>query len=85
MKQDIERHQIERKIRKIAILETPGVILVGLGLHGKFVGSQGNAFHPLLNDQDTVNSMLITGGAIMAFCAYKIVSLLIAKKQIDKD
>ncbi len=81
---DARAQYIAKEMQKISIMDTPGVILVGLGLYGKF-GANGNAFHPLLNDPDVINTMLIIGGCIMGYCAYRAIILVTNKKILDKD
>lgn len=81
---DARAQYIAKEMKKISIMDTLGVILVGLGLYGKF-GANGNAFHPLLNDPDVINTMLILGGCIMGYCAYQGIRLVTNKKTIDKD
>jgi len=65
---------IQKKITLVALAETPGFILVGLGIYAKFA-TNGDAFHPLLNDPDVVNIMLGVGIGIMAVCAFTILRL----------
>jgi hypothetical protein len=80
----VERiNEIQKEIRNIAIMDFPASILVGLGLYGKF-GSSGNAFHPLLNDQNVVNGMLIIAAAIMIWGSIKIISLLKERAQLKE-
>ena len=74
MKPEDRVDEIKKEIIKVSIIDTPGSIMVGLGLYGKF-GAEGNAFHPLLNDQTIVNGLLIIGGAIMIWGVIKITSL----------
>ena len=49
-------------------------LLLGLGLYGKFA-AKGNAFHPLLNDANTVNALLVLGGLGMMWGAYQVMTL----------
>ena len=75
--------EIDREIVKVGIIDAPGTILVGLGLYAKFA-ARGDAFHPLLNDPSVVNIMLLVGGAIMVWGAYKVVSLSREKMRLSK-
>lgn len=75
--------EIDREIVKVGIIDAPGTILVGLGLYGKFA-APGEAFHPLLNDVSAVNLMLVVGGAIMIWGAYKVFSLSREKMRLNK-
>ncbi len=65
MNPDRNRELIDTKkqIIKIHILAAPGAIFLGLGLYGMF-GANGNAFHPLLDDQTIVAALLLSGVAI---------------------
>ncbi|NVK38383.1 MAG: hypothetical protein HWE18_10685 [Gammaproteobacteria bacterium] len=81
---DARAQYIAKEMQKIGIMDTPGAILVGLGLYGKF-GANGNAFHPLLNDPSIINTMLVVGGSIMAYCAYRAIMVVTKKQTLDKD
>ena len=76
MNLDIEQRkkEIDKKIVMVSLIDMPGSILVGLGLYAKFAAN-GNAFHPLLNNESTVNIMLAVGGAIMLWGAYQAIKL----------
>ena len=74
MSKEDEIKNIDKQIVMIAIMDTPGTILLGLGLYAKF-GTNGDAFHPLLNDPNIVTSMLVLGSAIMAWGGYKMFTL----------
>ncbi|MGR6873136.1 hypothetical protein ACU6U9_12685 [Pseudomonas sp. HK3] len=74
MTKETEIKAIEKQILMVSIMDIPGVILLGLGLYAK-LGTQDDAFHPLLNDPNIVTSMLVLGSAIMAWGGYKIFTL----------
>ncbi len=76
--------KIERDIVITGIIDAPGSILVGLGLYAKFAAN-GDAFHPLLNNQDVVNLMLAVGGAILIWGAVRSVSLVIEKGRLQRE
>jgi hypothetical protein len=83
MTKEAEIQAIDKKIMMVSIMDAPGSILVGLALYSKFA-TNGDAFHPLLNDPDVVNSMIVLGGVIMAWGAYKILTLSQAKRKLAK-
>ena len=66
--------EVQKEIVKVSILESPGAIMFGLGLYGKF-GPEGDAFLSILNNEMVVNMLLGLGALIMAWGALKIVSL----------
>ena len=74
MKPEERIKEIEKQITRTAIIDTPGTIMVGLGLYAKF-GSGGNAFHPLLNNMLIVHAMLAVGTAIVIWGCYRILTL----------
>lgn len=78
---EYELAQIQKKISLTSVIETPGVVMFGLGLYGKF-GAKGNAFHPLLNDVEIVNGMLLVGGVIMVWGFVRIMSLLKEQRRL---
>jgi len=75
---------IQKKITLIAVAETPGFILFGLGIYAKFAAN-GDAFHPLLNNENTVNIILGIGISIMAICAFSILKLSIKRNRLIKE
>ncbi len=67
-----EISRLRNEARRIAILEAPGAIMVGLALFGIFnKGSQ--ALHPLLDDPVVTTGMLIVGGVIMAWATWRVI------------
>ncbi|MEE4244852.1 MAG: hypothetical protein V2I33_05550 [Kangiellaceae bacterium] len=74
---DERRKELRSRQIKIQLLEAPGAIIMGLGLYAEF-SAEGKAFHPVLNDSNVVLGLLIVGGAIMAWGAYK--TFLIARE-----
>lgn len=74
---------IKLKIVKTQMLGAPGLILLGFGLYGMF-GAQGNAFLPLLNDQNVVYGMLGVGAVIQIWQYIKVIPLLKKQSQIQK-
>lgn len=75
--------ELDKEIRKVGLIESPGSIMVGLGLYGKFAAN-GDAFHPLLNNMTIIDSMLVVGGLIMIWGTYKIISLSKEKMKLAK-
>lgn len=73
--------EIDRQIIVISAIDAPGTILLGLGLYGKFA-ADGEAFHPLLNEQAVVNSMLLLGLVIMIWCGGRILKLSKEKAEL---
>jgi len=69
-----EAKDLERKLLWVTIIDTPGAILVGLALYGKF-GANGNAFHPLLNNDTVLAAMFAVGGAIMAWGSWQVITI----------
>lgn len=80
MKNKIE--EIDKKIAKASLLDMLGFALAGLALWVKYGGLQ--PFHPLLNDENFVDGMLVVGVVIIVFSVFKIVSLGVQKKKLIK-
>ncbi len=64
---------------RLAIYETPGTILVVLGLYGKF-WANGDAFVEFLNDQNNVNLVLTIGIVIWLYCWTEFIKLFRNKR-----
>ncbi|MEE1674796.1 hypothetical protein SNR37_000115 [Agarivorans aestuarii] len=75
--------ELEKKITRVTWIESPGAIMFGLGLYGKY-GTGENAFHPLLNDVAVVNSLLVAGGLIMIWGGYNIFTLKRQQNRLTK-
>ena len=71
------------KFIKVQIIGSIGTILVGLALYAIF-GAQGDAFHPLLNDMEVVNGMLIVGSVIMIWQYVTIIPLMKKRVALSK-
>jgi len=56
--------------------------MLGLGLYAKFA-ADGDAFHPLLNNDSVVNSMLVAGAAMMLWGGYKVFTLARDKARLS--
>jgi hypothetical protein len=65
---------LQRKLLLTAILDFPGMILIGLAIYGK--DSNGNAFHPLLNDSTVTTLMLVVGIPVVVWGAFRTFSLI---------
>lgn len=78
MKRDEKRKEIDRQIATISMISTPGPILLGLGLLGKFSEPEAVPFE-FLQDAGTVNAMLVIGGVI--FVASSLATLKLALKK----
>jgi hypothetical protein len=72
------QQEFDREIVRIAILEAPGAVLLGLGLYGRFE-ADGKAFIDILNNPDVVNGMLVAGAAIMAWGSWRVIRLVLAR------
>ena len=81
MDRDTRIREIERKIALVSVLDSPGAIMVGLGLYAK-LAADGDAFLPVLNNPTVVNVMLGFGGAIMLWGAATIVRLSLERRRL---
>jgi len=76
--------EIEKEIVKAGIIDAPGGILVGFGVYAKFVAN-GDAFLSFLNNQTNVNIMLVIGASLMAWGAYKFITLSLEKNRLKDE
>ena len=75
---------IKKKIIKTQLIGTPGAILIGLGLYGMF-GANGDAFHPLLNNEVFVQRILIIGAVIEIWQFYVLMPLFKRQSKLAKN
>jgi len=66
--------EIDKEIRKISLISSPGPIMLGLSLYSIFE-AKGNAFLPILNNMQVVYGML-TLGAVICVWELKKISIL---------
>lgn len=76
--------EIDKKITKVSVIEMPGSIMIGLGLYSKF-SANGDAFHPLLNNESVVNIMIAIGVVIMIWGGYNIYTLSKEKMKLKNE
>ena len=76
--------QINKKVVITQLIGTPGAILLGLGIYGMF-GANGDAFHPLLNDEIFVKNILIIGAAIEIWQLYVLIPLFKKRSEIIRN
>jgi len=80
-RQEKELQEIQKRMLKINILASPGAVLLGLGLYGKF-GANGNAFLSVLNNPYAVNISIIAGAIVMVWEFAAVFQLLKRKAEI---
>lgn len=76
--------EIQKEITKVVMLESPGTIMVGVGLYAKFAAN-GDTGIEILNNQSVVNGMLILGAVIMCWGASRLMSLLKERSKISNS
>ena len=79
-----EIKQIQRKLFILMIIDFPAMMLVSLGLYAIFIAN-GNAVPDLLNNKNIAYGVIVVGGAVMAWCASKILPLLKRKMQLENQ
>ena len=79
-----EIKQIQRKLFILFIIEFPAIMLVGFGL-ATVLSANGNAVPELLNNRNIAYGVIVVGGAVMAWCASKIVPLLKRQMQLENE
>lgn len=86
MTPDLEQQikEIDKGIVRIAIIDLPGTILVGLALYALFA-ADGDAFLPILKNQTVVYVMLAVGAAIMLWGFMKTISLTKERARLHKE
>lgn len=66
------------------LIDAPATIMVCLGLYAKFL-TNSDAFHPLLNNESVVNTLLILDGTIIIWVGYKIFTLGRKKAMLNNE
>ena len=81
-KKTLELKELQQETIKTTMLDIPGGMMVGLALYAKF-GSNGEPFHPALNNQSVVMGLFIVGGAIMLWCSSRILSISKRRRELE--
>jgi hypothetical protein len=76
-----ELQEIQKRMLRVNILASPGAVLLGFGLYGKFAAN-GNAFLSVLNDPYAVNISIIAGAIVMIWESVVVFQLLKRKAVI---
>jgi len=79
-----ELEQTEKEILKLNIPGIPGAIFIGPSLYALFE-AKGNAFHPLLNNQNFVYSLLAAGVIIEIWQLTKLLPLFKKRTNLAKQ
>lgn len=79
-----ELEQTEKEILKLNILGIPGATFIGLSLYALFE-AKGNAFHPLLNNQNFVYILLAAGIMIEIWQLTKLLPLFKKRAKLAKQ
>ncbi|GJL76910.1 MAG: hypothetical protein NMNS02_30160 [Nitrosomonas sp.] len=66
---------IRNSIIRVQFVGMLAAIFIGLGVYGIFV-AKGNAFHPVLNNQEVLNAMLVIGIILEIRHLFQLVPLL---------
>lgn len=75
---------INKQQRTISLIESPFQVMLGLGLYAKFAAN-GDAFHPLLNDEDIVNTLLFLGASAVILGSLKIAFLVKTRIRLQNE
>ena len=86
MTPDLEQRikEIDKGILRVAVIDFPGTVLVGLALYAIFA-ADGDAFLPILNNQTVVYVMLAVGAAIMLWGFLRTVALIQERARLRKE
>lgn len=79
-----KERSMQRELQKLQAMTTPGYMALGLGLYGKFA-AHGNAFHPLLNNENVVLVLLGIGVFTVFWGGYRVMKITKAHKQSDVE
>jgi len=74
--------KIQKEIIKVAIIDAPASLMIGVGLYAKFI--EGELFLDLLNVPLVVNALLTFGGCITLWVAYKLLTLSREKAELQR-
>lgn len=78
-----EINSINRELKRTQIIGVPGILLIGIAVHGIFA-EPGKTLHPFLNDIGICYAMLAVGGAVAVWEVKKILRLTKRQSELNK-
>jgi hypothetical protein len=82
-KPEEELAALQKRMVRVAMIDSVGTLLLAMGLLGKFAGSV--AIHPVLKNPNVTTGMLVAGGVIMAWGALQIVTISRRRSAIQQE
>ena len=80
--EDRRIREIEREIVRYGMIDTPGTILLGLGLYGRFAATEASDFLPQLASPTWHLPLILVGGLLCLACMSKVVLLAREKRKL---
>ena len=80
----LELKSLQKEIIRVAIIDALGTLLMGLAIYAKFA-SNGEPFHPILNDESVIMGMFIAGGAIMLWGVSRVIAISRRRKELQNN
>ena len=84
MDNNLELKEINKKIFIANLLGYPGWIMLGIGLYSIY-GTNGDAFHPALNNPTVGYSLIVIGAIIGAIEMFKLIPLWKKRKILNEN
>lgn len=79
-----ELDEIKIRILFIALVESPGIILIGLGLFGKFA-KNAEGLHAIFANANLTTTMLVVGGVITVWCNTELIKAIRRRAELAKQ
>ena len=70
-----ELEALNKRMVFLQVVDAPGMILIGLGLFGKFGGNPAG-LHPMLANANVTTVMITAGGVIAGWCLIELIKTL---------
>ena len=84
MSPEEELSALDKKMLRANIIDTPGIIMLALGVYSKTVDDPNLLFHPLLADPMISNGLLVVGGALTAWGTLMVISIIRRRSEIHR-
>ena len=79
-----EIKQLDKKLIMLNIIDAPAMILIGLGIFGKF-GANPEGLHPLLANSEVTTAMLVVGGMFAAWCGLQVFKVAQRRSELQRQ
>ena len=77
-----ELKELDKRLLRVSVIDTPGIIALALGLFAKFSDDPGS-LHPVFQDPTVSTGLVVFGGAIAIWGLYQVISIVRRRSEVQ--